>query len=56
MQAAADASEGAMVSLLGLDEAQTRALCAEAAEGESASEGEAEAEADATAPPPEKTA
>lgn len=34
MQAAADASEGSMVSLLGLDEEKVNALCAEAAQGE----------------------
>ena len=33
MQAAADASNGSMVSLLGLDEDKVRALCDEAAEG-----------------------
>ncbi len=34
MQAAADASEGSMVSVLGLDEEKVNALCAEAAQGE----------------------
>lgn len=34
MQAAADASRGSMVSLLGLDEEKTRALCSEAAQGD----------------------
>ena len=34
MQAAADATEGAMVSIIGLDEQNVRQLCAEAAEGE----------------------
>ncbi len=34
MQAAADASAGGMVSILGLDESQVRQLCSEAAEGE----------------------
>jgi [acyl-carrier-protein] S-malonyltransferase len=34
MQAAADATEGTMVSILGLDEDKVRQLCAEAAEGE----------------------
>lgn len=34
MQAAADATKGTMVSLLGLDEDKTRQLCAAAAEGE----------------------
>ena len=34
MQAAADASNGSMVSLLGLDEDKVRALCDEAAEGD----------------------
>ena len=34
MQAAADASSGSMVSLLGLDEDKVRALCDEAAQGE----------------------
>lgn len=34
MQAAADASDGSMVSLLGLDEEKVRALCDEAAQGE----------------------
>jgi len=34
MQAAADATEGAMVSIIGLDEERVRQLCAEAAEGE----------------------
>lgn len=34
MQAAADATEGAMVSIIGLDEEKVRQLCAEAAEGE----------------------
>jgi [acyl-carrier-protein] S-malonyltransferase len=34
MQAAADASEGAMVSIIGLDEATVRRLCEEAGEGD----------------------
>jgi len=34
MQAAADVTEGAMVSIIGLDEGQVSQLCAEAAEGE----------------------
>ena len=34
MQAAADATEGAMVGIIGLDEEKVRQLCAEAAEGE----------------------
>jgi len=34
MQAAADASQGSMVSLLGLDEEKVRALCDEAAQGD----------------------
>jgi len=34
MQAAADAGDGAMVAIIGLDEAKTRALCEEASEGE----------------------
>lgn len=34
MQAAADASKGSMVSILGLDEAKVQALCDEAAQGE----------------------
>jgi len=34
MQEAADATEGAMVSIIGLDEEKVRALCAEAGEGE----------------------
>lgn len=34
MQAAAEASDGSMVSLLGLDEEKVRALCDEAAQGE----------------------
>jgi [acyl-carrier-protein] S-malonyltransferase len=34
MQAAADATEGAMVSIIGLDEEKVDALCTEAAEGE----------------------
>ncbi len=34
MQAAADATEGSMVSIIGLDEEKVRRLCAEAAEGE----------------------
>jgi len=34
MQAAADATKGAMVSIIGLDEETVRRLCAEAAEGE----------------------
>lgn len=34
MQAAADATEGAMVSIIGLDEEKVRQLCSEAAEGE----------------------
>ncbi len=34
MQAAADATDGAMVSIIGLDEENVRQLCAEAAEGE----------------------
>jgi [acyl-carrier-protein] S-malonyltransferase len=34
MQAAADATQGAMVSIIGLDEEKVRALCAEAGEGE----------------------
>ena len=34
MQQAADATEGAMVSIIGLDEAQVSQLCAEAGEGE----------------------
>ena len=34
MQAAADATEGAMVSIIGLDEEQVSQLCAEASEGE----------------------
>jgi [acyl-carrier-protein] S-malonyltransferase len=34
MQAAADASDGGMVSILGMDDAQVRQLCAEAAEGQ----------------------
>ena len=34
MQAAADATDGAMVSIIGLDEEKVRQLCAEAAEGE----------------------
>jgi len=34
MQEAADASEGAMVSIIGLDEEKVRALCAEAGSGE----------------------
>jgi [acyl-carrier-protein] S-malonyltransferase len=34
MQAAADATEGAMVSVIGLDEQQVRQLCAEASQGE----------------------
>ena len=34
MQAAADATDGAMVSIIGLDEQQVRQLCAEAGEGE----------------------
>ncbi|MHC4461475.1 MAG: ACP S-malonyltransferase [Planctomycetota bacterium] len=34
MQAAADATEGAMVSIIGLDEGQVSQLCAEAGEGE----------------------
>jgi [acyl-carrier-protein] S-malonyltransferase len=34
MQAAADATNGAMVSIIGLDEEKVRQLCAEAAEGE----------------------
>jgi len=34
MQAAADDTEGAMVSIIGLDEEKVRQLCAEAAEGE----------------------
>ncbi len=33
MQAASDATEGAMVSIIGLDEGQVRQLCAEAREG-----------------------
>lgn len=34
MQAAADRSKGGMVALIGLDEEKTKALCAEAAQGE----------------------
>jgi len=34
MQAAADATEGAMVSIIGLDEDKVKALCQEASEGE----------------------
>ena len=34
MQAAADATDGAMVSIIGLDEEKVRQLCTEAAEGE----------------------
>jgi [acyl-carrier-protein] S-malonyltransferase len=34
MQEAADATQGAMVSIIGLDEEKVRALCAEAGEGE----------------------
>jgi [acyl-carrier-protein] S-malonyltransferase len=34
MQAAADASDGGMVSILGMDEAQVRQVCAEAAQGQ----------------------
>jgi len=34
MQAAADATKGAMVSIIGLDEEKARQLCAEAAQGE----------------------
>ncbi|TKJ36989.1 MAG: [acyl-carrier-protein] S-malonyltransferase [Planctomycetes bacterium B3_Pla] len=34
MQAAADATEGTMVSIIGLDEKKVRELCAEASEGE----------------------
>jgi len=34
MQAAADATEGAMVSIIGLDEQQVRQICAEASQGE----------------------
>ena len=34
MQAAADATEGAMVSIMGLDEEKVRSLCREAAQGE----------------------
>ena len=34
MQAAADASDGGMVSILGMDEPQVRQVCAEAAEGQ----------------------
>jgi [acyl-carrier-protein] S-malonyltransferase len=34
MQAAADAAEGAMVSIIGLDQAQVTQLCAEASDGE----------------------
>jgi [acyl-carrier-protein] S-malonyltransferase len=34
MQAAADASNGGMVAIIGLDEEKTRALCAEASQGE----------------------
>jgi [acyl-carrier-protein] S-malonyltransferase len=34
MQAAADATDGAMVSIIGLDEEKVRQLCSEAAEGE----------------------
>lgn len=34
MQAAADATQGAMVSIIGLDEEKVRQLCAEAGEGE----------------------
>ncbi len=34
MQAAADATDGAMVSIIGLDEEKVRRLCPEAAEGE----------------------
>lgn len=34
MQAAADASSGGMVAIIGLDEEKTRALCAEARQGE----------------------
>jgi [acyl-carrier-protein] S-malonyltransferase len=34
MQAAADATEGAMVSIIGLDEQQVRQICAEASKGE----------------------
>ena len=34
MQAAADASQGSMVSILGLDEEKVNALCAEAAQGQ----------------------
>ncbi len=34
MQAAADATEGAMVGIIGLDEEKVRQLCAEASEGE----------------------
>jgi [acyl-carrier-protein] S-malonyltransferase len=34
MQEAADATKGAMVSIIGLDEEKVRALCAEAGEGE----------------------
>jgi len=34
MQAAADKSKGGMVAIIGLDEEKTRALCAEAAQGE----------------------
>ena len=34
MQEAADATEGSMVSIIGLDEEKVRALCAEAGEGE----------------------
>jgi [acyl-carrier-protein] S-malonyltransferase len=34
MQAAADATQGSMVSILGLDEEKVRQLCAEAADGE----------------------
>ena len=34
MQAAADATEGAMVSIIGLDEAKVRQLCAEASHGQ----------------------
>jgi len=34
MQAAADATKGSMVSIIGLDEEKVRQLCAEAAEGE----------------------
>ena len=34
MQAAADATQGSMVSILGLDEEKVRQLCAKAADGE----------------------